>query len=597
MANNNIGAAMKLINQSNFLLDSRKQEDLQRFAEGLNREQLLWASGYLTGFGKSAPAQKMRGNTGEKITILFGTETGNAKRLAEVFATKAQAVGVQTNVQDMLVYGRAKLRRDRIIVLIVSTHGDGEPPDSARTLLASLTDGPVPDLHDSRFAVLALGDASYPRFCQAGKAFDVALASAGAERLLPRVDCDVDYEEDAICWMEQVLGTLTTGKSSPAAPLPAPVPKQGYSSQATFPAVLLDKVNLSGRGSDREVWHLELDLDGSGLHYAPGDIASVTPSNPPQLVEELLDRLELDHKALVRTRQGEMPLVEALAAHYEITRITWPFLERYARLSDAKALQSAIAGRDVNGLDTWTDGREVIDVVGQYSVKGLSAQSFADCLRPLPPRRYSIASSLLAVPGEVHLTVAAIRYSSHGRERLGVASTFLADRVAIGRPVPIFIEPNAEFRLPEDSGQAMIMIGAGTGVAPFRSFLQEREAMGAAGNNWLFFGDRHFSTDFLYQREWLRWLKDGHLTRLDVAFSRDQERKIYVQDRLRERACDVFAWLEEGAAVYVCGAEAMGRAVQQSLVDIVQSAGRTQVQAEEYILELKQTGRYHRDVY
>ena len=588
---------MKLINQSDFLLDSRKQEDLQRFAEGLNREQLLWASGYLTGFGKSAPAQKMRGNTGEKITILFGTETGNAKRLAEVFATKAQAVGVQTNVQDMLVYGRAKLRRDRIIVLIVSTHGDGEPPDSARTLLASLTDGPVPDLHDSRFAVLALGDASYPRFCQAGKAFDVALASAGAERLLPRVDCDVDYEEDAICWMEQVLGTLTTGKSSPAAPLPAPVPKQGYSSQATFPAVLLDKVNLSGRGSDREVWHLELDLDGSGLHYAPGDIASVTPSNPPQLVEELLDRLELDHKALVRTRQGEMPLVEALAAHYEITRITWPFLERYARLSDAKALQSAIAGRDVNGLDTWTDGREVIDVVGQYSVKGLSAQSFADCLRPLPPRRYSIASSLLAVPGEVHLTVAAIRYSSHGRERLGVASTFLADRVAIGRPVPIFIEPNAEFRLPEDSGQAMIMIGAGTGVAPFRSFLQEREAMGAAGNNWLFFGDRHFSTDFLYQREWLRWLKDGHLTRLDVAFSRDQERKIYVQDRLRERACDVFAWLEEGAAVYVCGAEAMGRAVQQSLVDIVQSAGRTQVQAEEYILELKQTGRYHRDVY
>lgn len=588
---------MKLINQSDFLLDSRKQEDLQRFAEGLNREQLLWASGYLTGFGKSAPAQKMRGNTGETITILFGTETGNAKRLAEVFATKAQAVGVQTNVQDMLVYGRAKLRRDRIIVLIVSTHGDGEPPDSARTLLASLTDGPVPDLHDSRFAVLALGDASYPRFCQAGKAFDVALASAGAERLLPRVDCDVDYEEDAICWMEQVLGTLTTGKSSPAAPLPAPVPKQGYSSQATFPAVLLDKVNLSGRGSDREVWHLELDLDGSGLHYAPGDIASVTPSNPPQLVEELLDRLELDHKALVRTRQGEMPLVEALAAHYEITRITWPFLERYARLSDAKALQSAIAGRDVNGLDTWTDGREVIDVVGQYSVKGLSAQSFADCLRPLPPRRYSIASSLLAVPGEVHLTVAAIRYSSHGRERLGVASTFLADRVAIGRPVPIFIEPNAEFRLPEDSGQAMIMIGAGTGVAPFRSFLQEREAMGAAGNNWLFFGDRHFSTDFLYQREWLRWLKDGHLTRLDVAFSRDQERKIYVQDRLRERACDVFAWLEEGAAVYVCGAEAMGRAVQQSLVDIVQSAGRTQVQAEEYILELKQTGRYHRDVY
>ncbi|WP_346380335.1 flavodoxin domain-containing protein, partial [Acidithiobacillus sp.] len=256
---------MELIRQSDFLLDPRKQEDLRRFAEGMTREQLLWSSGYLTGFGESAPASKIQGGTGEKITILFGTETGNAKRLAELLAARAQAMGVQSSIQDMLTYGRAQLRRDRVIVLIVSTHGDGEPPDSARALLASLTDGPAPDLHGSRFAILALGDASYPRFCQAGKAFDMALASAGAERLLPRVDCDVDYEEDATSWMEQVLGALTTGKSSPAVPLPAPILKQGYSSHATFPAVLLSKVNLSGRGSDREVWHLELDIDGSGL--------------------------------------------------------------------------------------------------------------------------------------------------------------------------------------------------------------------------------------------------------------------------------------------------------------------------------------------
>ncbi len=588
---------MESLQRSDVPLPSSKQEDLRRFAESLSREQLLWASGYLTGVGNTIHVQRISGDADAPITILFGTETGNAKRLAEALVTKVRATGMQADLQDMLTYGRAKMRRDRTLLIIVSTHGDGEPPDSARALHALLTGRQAPDLRHLRFSVLALGDASYPRFCQAGRDFDAALAAAGAHCLVPRVDCDVDYEERVTYWMGQVLEALTVGGFSPAASLPAPAPKQGYSSHATFPAVLLDKVNLSGRGSSREVWHFELDLDESGLHYAPGDIVSVAPSNPPQLVEELLDRLELDHKAPVRTRQGEMPLVEALAAHYEITRITWPFLERYARLSDAKALQSAIAERDVNGLDTWTDGREIIDVVGQYPVKGLGAQSFADCLRPLPPRRYSIASSLLAVPGEIHLTVAAIRYSRHGRERLGVASTFLADRVAVGRPVPIFIEPNAEFRLPEDSGQAMIMIGAGTGVAPFRSFLQEREALGAAGNNWLFFGDRHFSTDFLYQREWLRWLKDGHLSRLDVAFSRDQERKIYVQDRLRERAGDVFAWLEEGAAVYVCGAEAMGRAVQQSLVDIVQSAGRTQVQAEEYILELKQTGRYHRDVY
>ncbi|MHB1321978.1 MAG: diflavin oxidoreductase [Acidithiobacillus ferrivorans] len=576
---------MESLQRSDVPLTFSKQEDLRRFAESLSREQLLWASGYLTGVGNTVNVQEISGKADTRITILFGTETGNAKRLAKALVTRVRAAGMQADLQDMLTYGRAKMRRDHTLLVIVSTHGDGEPPDSARALHTLLTDRQAPDLRHLRFSVLALGDASYPRFCQTGRDFDAAFAAAGAHCLLPRVDCDVDYEETVTGWMEQVLEVLTLGNSSPAAPLPATVPKQGYSSHAPFPAVLLDKVNLSGRGSSREVWHLELELDGSGLHYAPGDIVSVNPTNPPQLVEELLDRLALDHQAPVRTRQGEMPLVEALAAHYEITRITWPFLERYARLSDAKALQSAIAGRDV------------IDVVGQYPVKGLSAQSFTDCLRPLPPRRYSIASSLLAVPGEVHLTVAAVRYSSHGRERMGVASTFLADRIAVGRPVPIFIEPNAEFRLPEDSGQAMIMIGAGTGVAPFRAFLQEREALGAAGNNWLFFGDRHFSTDFLYQREWLRWLKDGRLTRMDVAFSRDQEHKVYVQDRLRERAGDVFAWLEEGASVYVCGAEAMGRAVQQSLVDIVQSAGRTPVQAEEYILELKQTGRYHRDVY
>jgi sulfite reductase (NADPH) flavoprotein alpha-component len=588
---------MESLQRSDVPLTFSKQEDLRRFAESLSREQLLWASGYLTGVGNTVNVQEIAGNADTRITILFGTETGNAKRLAEALVTRVQAAGMQADLQDMLTYGRAKIRQDHTLLVIVSTHGDGEPPDSARALHALLTGHRAPNLRHLRFSVLALGDASYPRFCQAGRDFDAAFAAAGAHCLLPRVDCDVDYEETVTGWMEQVLEVLTLGNSSPAAPLPAPVPKQGYSSHAPFPAVLLDKVNLSGRGSSREVWHLELDLDGSGLHYAPGDIVSVNPANPPQLVEELLDRLALDHHAPVRTRRGETLLVEALTSHYEITRLTRPFLERYASLSNAETLRIALAEQAGNGLGAWMDGREIIDIIGQYPAKALSAQSFVDCLRALPPRRYSIASSLMAAPGEVHLAVAAVRYGSHGRERMGVASTFLADRVAVGRPVPIFIEPNAEFRLPENPEQAVIMIGAGTGVAPFRAFLQEREALGATGDNWLFFGDRHFSTDFLYQREWLRWLKDGRLTRMDVAFSRDQEHKVYVQDRLRERAGDVFAWLEEGAAVYVCGAEAMGRAVQQSLLDIVQSAGRSPVQAEEYILELKQMGRYHRDVY
>ncbi|MDA8151641.1 MAG: flavodoxin domain-containing protein [Acidithiobacillus sp.] len=575
-------------------LDSSKRKELQRFAEGLSREQLLWVGGYLTGVGNAANIQGTSDGIDEHVTILFGTETGNAKRLAEALVTKARASGVQVNLQDMLTYSRARMRQDRTLLVIVSTHGDGDPPDTARALHTFLTGNQVPDLRHLRFSVLALGDASYPRFCQVGKEFDTALAAAGAKRLLPRVDCDVDYEERATHWMEQILATVT---ARPSTPLPTSILGKGRFGHTYFPAALVEKVRLSGHGSSREVWHLELDLNGSGLHYVPGDIVSVNPTNPPQLVEELLDRLKLDPRAPVQARHGETPLMEALATHYEITKLTRPFLERYASLGNTKELRSVLAERDINGFISWMDGREIIDIVDQYPVDAPDAQAFVDCLRPLPPRRYSIASSLMAAPGEMHLVVAAVRYTSHGRERMGVASTFLADRVAVGGPVPVSIEPNAEFRLPEDPEQAVIMIGAGTGVAPFRAFLQEREALGAGGGNWLFFGDRHFSTDFLYQREWLRWLKDGRLTRMDVAFSRDQEHKVYVQDQLRARAGDMYAWLEEGAAVYVCGAEAMGRSVQRTLVEIIQLSGRTLEQAEEYILELKQAGRYHRDVY
>lgn len=596
MVNNYAGGAMDLIYQPDFLLDSRKQEDLQRFAEGLNREQLLWASGFLTGIGKTATTQIRTGSAEVCVTVLFGTETGNAKSLASALATRLSAVGVQAIVQDMLTYGRAKLRRDHVVLVIVSTHGDGEPPDSARVLHSALTNGQIPDLQGKRFAVLALGDASYPRFCQAGKDFDTALAAAGAIRLVPRTDCDVDYEEIATHWMEQIIGALATNDAAHTAMFPAPTPL-AKSDHISFPASLVERVKLSGRGSSREVWHLELDTDGLDLHYTPGDSISLVPGNPPQFVEELLDRLELDHRASVQTRHGEMPLVEALASRYEITRITRPFLECYAHLSEAKVLHSTLSEESANDFGEWTYGREIIDIIGQYPIKGLCAQSFVDCLRPLPARRYSIASSIMSSPGEVHLTVAAVHYSSHGRERMGVASTFLAERLAVGRSIPMRVEANTEFRLPENLGQPLIMIAAGTGVAPFRAFLQEREALGATGRNWLIFGDRHLSTDFLYQREWLRWLKDGRLTRLDVAFSRDQEHKVYVQDRLRERAADIYAWLEEGAAFYVCGAEAMGRAIQQALIDALRSAGRTQEQAEKYILTLKQEGRYQRDVY
>ncbi|GEM_PF-1115479 len=544
--------------------------------------------------GVAAPAGALR------MTVLFGSETGHAAGVARDLTARARTLGIDADLQDMRTYPPVRLPREPVLLIIISTHGDGEPPDSARDLHALLTGPRPPDLHGVCYAVLALGDASHPKFCQAGKDFDAALAAAGAARIHPRVDCDLDYEQTAAHWVESVLAAVATGSapSPPRTPVPAGGGTRAPARPAAPAATLIGRSELTGPGSTREVWHLRLDVTGTDIKYAPGDTVSVIPTNPAPLVEELLAQTRLDAAARVRTRYGEMPLAQALARRYEITRPTRPFLERYAELTHSPALRKVLDRDGAAAFEAWAHCRQIADIVRDHPADALRAQDFVDTLRPLPARRYSIASSLLACPGELHLTVVPVRYRCHGRDRVGIASTFLVDRLPLGEAVPLAVESNPDFHLPQDPDQAIIMVTAGCGVAPFRAFLQEREALGAAGRNWLFFGDRHRSTDFLYGEDWERWLKQGRLTRLVTAFSRDQAHKVYIQHRLREYGSEVYAWLEEGAVLYVCGAEAMGRAVDRVVVELIAAARScTIAQAEDYVSELIHAGRYRRNVY
>ncbi|MEQ9799015.1 MAG: sulfite reductase [NADPH] flavoprotein alpha-component, partial [Salinisphaeraceae bacterium] len=383
--------------------------------------------------------------------------------------------------------------------------------------------------------------------------------------------------------------TLPTASRTPEAP----------TRKNPFQASLLANTVLNGRGSDKEVRHIELDTEDSGLIWTPGDSLGVVPSNPPAAVDALLAALQLDGDARVTGVDGEVSLAHALRHQYEITTLTRPFVTQYAQLAESSALQDLLGDDQRDAFADYVYGRDLTDLVGEYPVPGLSAADFVRLLRKLPPRLYSIASSHAANPDELHLTVAAVRYQSHGRDRLGVASTHLADRMGEDDRVPVYIDANKSFKLPADNDTPLIMIGPGTGVAPFRAFLQEREEQGAGGDNWLFFGAPHFRTDFYYQTEWLRWRRDGLLSRLDVAFSRDQADKVYVQHRLREQARDVYGWLENGANVYVCGdANQMARDVHDALGDIIaEQGGMSTDAAADYLKRLQKEKRYQRDVY
>jgi len=584
----------------------------------LSRDQLLWLSGFLTGIREmpaSAGAQAAPGAASEaaekpELTILYGTETGNAQSLAEQAAEAARARGFAPTVTDMGTYKKSRLKKEQNLLIVTATHGEGDPPEPAIDFYEYVHSDKAPKLDHARFAVLGLGDTSYEHFCQTGKDFDRRLEELGAQRIHDFVGCDVDYEEPAAGWVEGTLDALrqkvkpqdTPPEAERTAPMALAAGRNGevkYDKQNPFQAEVIENVRLTGRGSRKETLHVELSLEDSELHYEPGDSLGVIPVNCGEVARALIEQLGFRADESVETYRGERRLEDALLRLYEITILTPPLVQRYAERSGAEELQALARPENRKRLMEYIKGREVIDLVTEYPVAGLTANEFVGMLRKLPPRLYSIASSPRANPEEAHLTVAVIRYHANGRDRKGVASTHFADRMREGDTVGVYVHRNNNFRLPEDPSRPIIMVGPGTGVAPFRAFVEERQAQGAPGGNWLFFGEQHFRTDFLYQTEWQRFLKEGALHRMDVAFSRDQKEKVYVQHQLKEQGREVFAWLEEGAYLYVCGdAERMAPDVHQALLDIVEEqGGHSREQAQDYVKHLQKEKRYQKDVY
>ncbi|MCG7376547.1 assimilatory sulfite reductase (NADPH) flavoprotein subunit [Paenibacillus sp. ACRSA] len=606
---------------TNSPFNQEQVELLNRLLPTLTDGQRAWLSGYIAaqqgcvvGASGSIATQTVQTTSlvtentpvaSKEVTVLFGSQTGNSSGLSKKLAKKLEEQGLQVTLSSMGDFKPNGLKKIENLLIVVSTHGEGEPPDNAIPLHEFLNSKRAPKLDGLRYSVLALGDTSYEFFCQTGKDFDIRLQELGGTPLVPRVDCDVDFDELAAEWMNDVLASLSTAATSTGSVTSEAVVaavsggESQFSRTNPFQAEVLENLNLNGRGSDRETRHVELSLEGSNLNYEPGDSLGVFPENHPRLVDELIAAMEwnADERVTVNRAGDQVSLREAILRHFEITAVTKPVVEQLAKLKPESGLSDLLA--DDSEFRKVMNSCDLLDIVQDYGLQGIPAGQFVAVLRKIPARLYSIASSAKSFPDEVHLTVRAVRYESRGRERYGVCSVHLAERIEAGDSLPIYIQHNPNFKLPQNPDTPIIMVGPGTGVAPFRSFLGEREETGAEGKSWLFYGDQHFSTDFLYQTEWQRWLKDGVLTKMDVAFSRDTEQKVYVQHRMLEHSKELYQWLQEGASVYVCGDEKrMAHDVHRALATILeQEGGLTPEQAAEYLTRLQQEKRYQRDVY
>lgn len=602
---------------TNSPFNQEQVELLNRLLPTLGEAQRIWLSGYLTALhGAVAPtasaslpvtvAATNAAVASNEVTVLFGSQTGKSHGLAKKMTSKLEERGFQVTLSSMSDFKPNGLKKVQNLLIIVSTHGEGDPPDNALPFYEFLHSKRAPKLEGMPFSVLALGDTSYEFFCKTGKDFDIRLEELGGKRLAPRIDCDVDFDESAAEWMNNVLESLGNTSATPAITGGSSAAAESgtaseYSRTNPFHAEVLENLNLNGRGSDRETRHIELSLEGSNLQYEPGDCLGIYPENHPRLVEELIAAMGWKAEELVPVNKNgdKRPLQEALQRHYEITVLTKPLLEQAAKLTSNNGLKELLeAGREQE-LKAYLKERDLLDLVQDYSLKGVPAGEFLSILRKMPARLYSIASSSKAAPEEVHITVRKVQYEARGRERYGVCSVQLAERVQSGDTLPVYIHHNPNFKLPESPDTPIIMIGPGTGVAPFRAFLGEREETGAEGKTWLFYGDQHFTTDFLYQIEWQRWLKSGVLSRMDVAFSRDTDKKVYVQHRMLEKSKELYQWLQEGANVYVCGDEKkMAHDVHATLATILeQEGGFSPEEAAEYLTRMQQQKRYQRDVY
>lgn len=592
-------------------LSEQQVAQLQGLVSQLNPIQQAWVSGYLAASAQlggqnisAAPAAVAA--PAATLTVLFGSQTGNAKHVAQDIGDAASTKGFTVKVQDLAEYKATNLKNERYVVIVTSTYGEGEPPENAISFYNYLFSKKAPQLTELRYAVLGLGDTSYEFFCKTAQDFDQRLAELGAKAVIARADLDVDYAAAAATWQQNLITALEPEFAKAPAASAEVITWPGatqtaaavsvYNKQQPFCAELYTNQKITGRDSTKDVRHIEISLAGSGLTYQPGDALGVYFSNDPALVRELLLLTGIAGDTPVELAGQKLTVTQALTDELELTQSYPAFVDKYAKAANLEALLALLA--DKVALRAYLADRQIIDIVREHPAL-ISAQQLVDALRKQQPRLYSIASSQAEVEDEVHLTVGVVRYEAFGKPHLGGASGFLAERLAEGGSIKVFVESNNNFRLPENDDTPILMIGPGTGIAPFRAFLQERDARGASGKNWLFFGNPHFTQDFLYQVELQNYLKQGLLTKLDVAFSRDTAEKVYVQHKLLKQAAEVWQWLEQGAHLYICGDGArMAKDVHQALLTIIQQqGGKDEKAAQQYLDQLRIAKRYQKDVY
>ncbi|MES9975569.1 MAG: assimilatory sulfite reductase (NADPH) flavoprotein subunit [Candidatus Thiodiazotropha sp.] len=579
-------------------LEGLQLSRLQQAVEGLNNQQLTWASGYLAGLGALGPSVAKAPNQIPGVTILYATQGGNARSVAEALAENATAQGLAPRLVSADSYRPKDLTKEQLLVVVISTQGEGEPPESAYDLFKYLRGDRAPRLERLRYAVFGLGDSSYEQFCQAARELDELLGNQGAGSLLDRIDADVDYQQAAANWQDRILselGELQPSDQARIIPLQRESATPRHDRNNPFQAALLTRHRITTADAVCNVQHISLEIDPAVIRYRPGDALGLYFQNDPALIEELLALAGLAAEAPVSLDGECMTLGQALGGRLELTQLHPGVVKAWTALAADQALDNI--SRDGEKLRTFVQDRQFIDLLQAYPA-GVDAQGLVEILHAQQPRLYSIASSQTAYEDEIHLSVAALRYRGHGRDHLGGASGYLTQRISEGDALGVYVVENPAFRLPASADSPIIMIGAGTGIAPYRAFLQEREALGSAGGSWLVFGNRHFQRDFLYQTDWLAYRKAGLLNRITTAFSRDEGARTYVQARLYEERAELYRWLQEGAHLYVCGGVEMAQGVHQSLLAIVQDQGGLAEQAAvEYTETLREQGRYQRDVY
>jgi sulfite reductase (NADPH) flavoprotein alpha-component len=558
-------------------MNPEKKKQIRDFIDSMDRQDQIWTLGFLEGIlnvsGSPEQLDTKAAAENKKITIAYGTESGNSKKIASLFASRAKQEGIHTKLVSLDQYRLTDLPKEEYFLTVISTQGEGEPPASAKKFYDHIHQNGF-KLPKLKYGVLALGDTSYPMFCKAGEDVDHQLGNLGGERIVEIRRCDVDFEHEAHSWMSDVLQKLGGG----AAIQPAVKPLKKSSGKKIYTGEILTNINLNDRGSSKQTHHIEIACED--VYYKPGDSLGIIPQNPVETVEEIISLTGINEERTFVHRNDTYSAYELLHKKLNISYLPERVIAKYA----------AHVQQEIPLMKTG-----LLDLVRRYPIKDpLQFEAFLQQLEPTTPRLYSISSSLETVDGEVHLTVARDAFSIENELKYGLCSDHLC-KLKSGDPIEFYIHHNEQFRLPEDD-QDLIMIGPGTGIAPFRAFLSERESAGAGGRNWLFYGDQHFTTDFLYQTELQQWMESGVLNAMDVAFSRDQPEKIYVQDKIRQKADEFFKWLENGATLYVCGAKKMSEDVEKTIIDLLNQSG-TKEDGENFLEELKSAGRYLKDVY